>query len=144
MKNAGIFADALGEFAWLVPQHIAPDSTSAYHFFVPTFYGDERGIDYEAFQAACREENCVVNFGYNQVPAYQYALFREPLAYGRGCPTACPLYEGTYLVGDGLCPVAEDILPRMMLLNTLGPQDEISRRATALRRAADKIAQTVH
>jgi hypothetical protein len=56
--------------------------------------------------------------------------------YGKGCPVHCPLYEGPKVEwGPGLCPVAEDLQPKLMQLQlNYGDMIVAEQKADALRR----------
>jgi len=139
IANARVHTEAVKDISWIRPQHVPSDRTNTYHIWVATFEGDECGIDYEEFQAAAKEEGVRVGFGYIKKPAYLFDLFQAPLAYGRGCPTGCPLHKGSVRYVPGLCPVAEDLMPRLMLIGTVGRKDDHQANAEKLRRAAEKM-----
>ena len=66
-------------------------------------------------------------------------VIRKPLAYKRGCPTHPPYYDGEAARYEpGLCPVAEDLMPRLILISTVGAPDDHRRNADALRHACEK------
>jgi len=140
-RAAEIHEEAISGCQWLVTQPVPEYSRHSHHFIVPVFYGDEYGIDYERFKRACSEAGVSASFGYTQVPAYQYPLFAEPVAYGKGCPTHCPLYKGTLGYEKGSCPTAEELIPRMMLIYTT-VVDEQSAQANAdrLRQAIEAVS----
>ena len=47
-------------------------------------------------------------------------MFRNPNAYGnKGCPYNCHLYNGVVDWKAGMCPVAEDVIPRMVYVNNM-------------------------
>ena len=139
VANANLYNEAVKDVAWVRPQHVPSDRTNTYHIWVGTFEGDQYGIDYDAFQQAAKEEGCSVGFGYIHVPAYLHEVFRDPLGYGRGCPTACPLHTGRVNYQRGLCPVAEDIMPRLMLIGTVGTRESHRENAEKLRKATERL-----
>lgn len=119
-----------------------PHVRHAYHLYAAVFdpqAAAEHGVNYAAFQAACREEGVGFGFGYTDKQAYLHPVFAEPRAYGdafgRGCPSLCPHYTGTLQPGGGQemraagahertsgappyrqgdCPQAETLLPYLM------------------------------
>ncbi len=138
--NSKFYDEVLEDCEWIKMRYQAPyNEISAYHY-AAAFYGDKHGIGYDDFKQAVRDVGCGVSFGFTQKPAYQYELFRVPLAYGsKGCPTKCPWYEGDFEYKDGLCPNAEDLIPRLM---TMGVRSEEGSRRNAelLRKAIEKIS----
>jgi dTDP-4-amino-4,6-dideoxygalactose transaminase len=140
---ARVYTDAVAEFPWIRPQHTPTDRTNVYHLWAATFEGDAHGIAREDF---ARELSAVkmkgsFGLGYIQKPAYLHDVIRKPLAYKRGCPTHPPYYEGDQARYEpGLCPVAEDLMPRLMLISTEGTPEHHRRNADLLRRACLQCA----
>jgi hypothetical protein len=64
-----------------------------------------------------------MSVGYIQKAPYLYAMYTEPLAYGRGCPISCPFQLRRIEYTQGLCPVAEDLMPRVLLIGTVGSRE---------------------
>ena len=139
IANAMLYNEAVKGTEWIAPQAVPKDRTNTYHIWVGTFEGDRYGVEYDQFQEAAKEEDCKVGFGYISSPAYLHPLFQGPLAYGRGCPTACPLHQGRVDYSPGLCPMAEDIMPRLMLIGTTGPRNEHQENAEKLRKTIERF-----
>ena len=136
MTNGELFSAAVADCAWVVPQRVPPDHRHAYHLWAALFEGDRAGVDYAAFQQRCGELGVGVGFGYIGRPAYLHETLRRPLAYGKGCPVRCPHRSRDVEYREGLCPVAEEIMPRLMLLYTgMGTE--------AARATADQLAEAV-
>jgi len=75
------------------------------------------------------------------MPAYQHPLLQNRLGYGRGCPLDCPFYTGTQNhYPDGLCPVAEEVIPRTVLVYTFSAKDYHKRNAEALQRVVTRLS----
>lgn len=148
-ENAKLYDQAVEGCAWIVPQATPEYDYHAHHCWAAAFRGEEHGIDYEAFKQACREENAAVGFGYTQrswkqaqiVAAYQFPVFTEPVAYGRGCPTRCPFYGSPLPYRKGYCPNAEDLIPRLCV-TTLSTRrrEDVARGAEGLWRAIKRMA----
>jgi dTDP-4-amino-4,6-dideoxygalactose transaminase len=135
---ARYYTDAVADIPWIRPQHAPPDRTHVYHLWAATFEGDQHGIDRDAFARQLEAVKIKGGFGlgYIQKPAYLHDVIRKPLAYKHGCPTRPPYYQGDGARYEpGLCPVAEDLMPRLILISTVGPPDAHRRNAEALRRA---------
>ena len=116
IARAESYQEVLKGCRWLVPQYVPEGYKHVYWVYPYLFEGEKYGIKFGDFQRVAKEEQAGMGFGYTKVPANMIPLFTEPRAYGRGCPTHCPLYTGKANYGPGVCPVAEDILPRIVLL----------------------------
>jgi dTDP-4-amino-4,6-dideoxygalactose transaminase len=136
-KSYEVFSAALEGCAWLQPRLIRPGRGNSPYWFSFAFRGEEHGVSYDAFKRALFETGDPWMVGFTQVPAYQYKLFRVPLAYqNKGCPLhGCPYYQGAYEYKDGLCPVAEDLIPRLVTTSCMIPEEEAKPVAEGLRRA---------
>lgn len=139
IANANFHNQVANDCKWIEAQFVPNDRTHTYHLWAATFEGDKYGVDYDEFKKVCKEEGVSMGFGYIGVPAYLHDVIREPMAYGRGCPTACPLHVGRVNYSRGLCPVAEDIMPRLMLRGTTGPRDQHEQNAEKLKKAIDRM-----
>ena len=97
-------------------------------------------MEYERFKEVSAELGVPLRFGFNQVPAYKFDIFKGSTAYGHpDCPVRCPFYESDYRYEDGLCPVAEDLMPRIINTGLIEvPPDEVKRRADLLWEAIKK------
>ena len=147
-ENAKLYQEAVAGCDWLVPQAEPTYDVHAHHCWAATFHGEKHGIDYEEFKRLCREEGAAVGFGYTQrswkqaqiVAAYQFPVFVEPVAYGQGCPTHCPLYGKELPYRQGYCPNAEDLIPRLCV-TTLSTRlrDDVAHGAEGLRRAIERV-----
>ncbi len=86
-----------------------------------------------------QEIEAPLRLGFIGSPAYTFDIFKVSTAYHQpNCPIRCPYYEGDYRYKDGLCPTAEDLIPRLVqtgLVETL--PDEVKRRADLLRQAIE-------
>ena len=121
---------------WLIPQRGPGDHQSTYHFWAAGFWGDKHGITRADFQRVLAEEGCGLTMGYTGMPAYKHPLLQERWGYPKGCPLDCPRYTGSgNRYPDGLCPVAEDVIPRSVLAYTFSEKEGHERAAEALRRA---------
>ena len=147
-ENAKLYDQAVEGCEWLVPQAEPPHSVHSHHCWAATFQGDKHGVDYEQFKRVCREEGARLGFGYTQrtwkqaqiVAAYQFPVFALPVAYGKGCPTHCPLYDGELPYREGYCPRAEELIPRLSycVLSTRLRED-VARGAEGLHRSIARM-----
>ena len=128
--NAMHYNAAVAECKWLRPQS-APDAVNTYHIWVANFRGEEHGISLGDFQKALSETEAGLSMGYTGVAAYQQPVFRDKMAHAFFCKEN----EGLMDYPDGLCPVAEWAIPRMLLAYTMQTEDDAKRQADNLRRA---------
>lgn len=135
-ESRRILDEAIAGCSWLDPRREAPGSLVAPYFWSCLFHGERRGIDMGVFKAALHQAGAHYGTGFLQVPAYQYAIFRNPNCYGnKGCPYNCHLYEGKVEWKAGLCPVAEDVIPRIVHTNNMVSVEKAGQAAKALREA---------
>src|SRR5205085_1947712 len=110
-------AETVGDSWMLRPQHVPDHCVNSYWTFATRFEGGSKGIEWREFRAKYME-----NGGDGIYAAWQL-LYNEPVIqqmsfYGKGCPTACPHYEGTFNVSAGQCPSAERVQPKIMQFTT--------------------------
>lgn len=141
-ENYGVYDEAVKDCPWLERRTVPTDRTIEGYIWGCLFRGEEYGVGYAAFKDAAEEVGAKVDFGFTQVPAYQYALFQVPMAYGnKGCPLRrCPYYKGDHTPYDadgvrGLCPVAEDLIPRTVSTGVFAPKEVVVKNAGLLRNA---------
>lgn len=136
-----ILDEAIADCAWLDPRKTLPDSVVSPYFWACLFHGERRDIPYGVFKAALRQAGGGFGTGFTQQPAYLYEIFRTPNAYGnKGCPYNCHLYTGQVDWKLGLCPVAEDLIPRLVATNNMQDVDALRAKAEILRTAI-KLAE---
>ncbi len=135
-EGAKALDEAIAGCAWLDPRRPLAGSVVAPYFWGGFFRGERKNIDYGVFKAALRQAGGGFGTGFLQVPAYMYDILRKPNAYGnKGCPYNCHLYTGKVDWQAGLCPVAEDVIPRIVHTNVMVPKEKAFRAAEALRKA---------
>jgi hypothetical protein len=133
---SALLDEAIAGCDWLDARSLLPGGIVAPYFWAGLFHGERANIDYGVFKAALRQAGGGFGTGFLQVPAYQYAIFRNPNAYGnKGCPYNCGHYTGTIDWGPGHCPVAEDVIPRLVHTNVMVPVEKAVKAAAVLRKA---------
>ena len=131
---------AVQDCSWIAVQK-DEDAIHTYHFWASTFRGDEYGISMEDFNKVLTEEGCSLFIGYTGMPAYKHPLIAQRMGYGKGCPLDCPHHKGdNNQYPDDLCPVAEDIFHRMLLVYTFSDRDYHLRNAEALNKAISRLS----
>lgn len=131
VENAKAYDEAVAGCNWLRPQSCPPDAAGTYHFWVGNFRGEEHGIGIDDFKKVLSEAEANLPMGYTGVAAYQQPVFRNRSAHAFHCEENKGLME----YPDGLCPVAEWAVPRMVLAYTLQDPDACKRQAERLHRA---------
>jgi dTDP-4-amino-4,6-dideoxygalactose transaminase len=135
IANAQPYEEAIRGVEWIRPQRVPGDRKHSYHIWGAAFEGDRFGITRERFVAAIEAAGVNINVGYIQKAPYLYDTYTVPLAYGRGCPMHCPLQLREMNYRPGLCPVAEDLMPRLMITGTVGTLAMHQENAARLREA---------
>jgi len=120
-KVAALYDEAVKDCEWITLQRAGEEAVHTFHLWAATFWGDKKGIRLEEFKQVLQEKGCSLGIGYTNMPAYKHPVIANRLGYPKGCPLDCPLYRGTYnQYPDGLCPVAEEIIPRILTVGTMG------------------------
>jgi dTDP-4-amino-4,6-dideoxygalactose transaminase len=138
---AKMYNDAVAGCDWIAVPKPGPEATHTYHLWAATFRGDEKGITLGDFNDALARFECGVSVGYTGMAAYKHPLIAERLGYGKVCPLSCPLYGGANnQYPDGLCPVAEDLVPRILLAYTFGDEEAHKQSADRLHQAVQSLS----
>ena len=111
-----LYRQAASGCRWLVPQRIENGAEHAYWQVAFRFEGDSDGVTLRRFEEALARKGCTVAIGYTQSSAAAQPLFTEIRAYGRECPLRCPHYVGHARYGEGVTPVADRTIPRIVLM----------------------------
>ncbi len=122
---------------WLRPQARSPHGLHSYHIWTAIVTQQAGGPALDDVKAACAAEEASFSFGYVGVPAYLHPVFSLGGAFGVGrAPQAQPLpYR------RGWCPVAESLMPNLMLTGVSSNDSEYHRRnADALARVVQKLS----
>jgi len=125
--NARYYDEAVAGCEWLKLQS-APDAVSTYHFWVANFRGEEQGLSLDEFSKALKDSGAGLSLGYTGVPSYQQPVIKDRLAHAFHCGH----YKQKIEYPDGLCPIAEKAIPRMLLAYTLQPEDQAKSSAEKL------------
>jgi len=132
--------EAVDGCPWITIQQGPEGAEHGYHLWGATMNGEDVGITRDDFARVLEEEKCDLWLGYTNMPAYRHPVIAERLSHRRGCPLDCPHYSG---IGnqyqDGLCPVAEDLFPRILMAYTFQPYDAIESLAERLHRAVGRM-----
>lgn len=132
-----IFNDAISDCKWLKKRFVPKDAIQSGYWFACTWEGDRYGFDYNRFKKLCERLNVCLAFGFNQAAPYEFEVFKKPTLYKHPyCPTLCPFYTkvSNYRYKTGLCPTAEELIPRLVTMSLIFVSvEEAKRRAELLR-----------
>lgn len=138
-QNLQTMNAAIEGCTWLRARHVPADAYQTGYIWACTWAGEQQGLALERFKQTTKELGLSLRFGFIGKPAYQFDLFNVSTAYNHAdCPVRCPLYTSSsdYRYHPGLCPVAEDLMPRIVSLSLVeAPPDDIKRRADLLQQA---------
>jgi len=136
IKIAGYYDEVVNECEWLELQRGPEESTHTFHLWGSTFRGDRFGISMSDLKSVLSEEQCNVSIGYTNIPAYKHPVFTSRAAHAFNCP----VYSGDgNKYPDGLCPVAEEIIPRTVNVYTFGKEDVHRANAERFARAVRRL-----
>jgi dTDP-4-amino-4,6-dideoxygalactose transaminase len=136
-QNLHTWNAAVQGCSWLRTRHVPAAATQSGYIWACTWQGDQHGLEHERFKQVCKDVGLNLRFGFIGKPAYQFDLFNISTAYNhKECPIRCPFYQSDYRYHEGLCPVAEDLMPRIISSGLIEvPPDEVRRRAELLSKA---------
>jgi dTDP-4-amino-4,6-dideoxygalactose transaminase len=135
-----IFNDAIAGSKWLKARKVPAAATQSGYWFACKWAGDDSS--YERFKALDAELGIGLRFGFNQVAPYQYEFFRKGDIFGHGVPYHTPPFTtlSDYRYRDGLCPVVEQVMPRLVTVNLIFlPIEEARKKAVLLRNALEML-----
>jgi dTDP-4-amino-4,6-dideoxygalactose transaminase len=128
--NAAYYDKAVEGCSWLHLQRGPDDSHHSFYHWAATFDGEPYGISLDRFKTAIRDSGLKsVTVGYTQMPTYRHPVIKNQLAHAFHCAENRCDHER---YPDGLCPVAERVIPRIVLGYVLGIEDMARREAEKL------------
>lgn len=90
-----------------------------YYLHALTYDAEAAGLGRDVFVRALVAEGFPVNSGYIR-PVYLEPLYQRRLCYGNlGCPFTCSLSQGVPDYAPGLCPTAEEMYFRRLLVHKM-------------------------
>lgn len=142
-KTLEILDDAIRDCNWLKNRVIPKEAKQSGHWFACTWEGDKYGLDYKKFQKLSEKIGIGLRFGFNHIMSYEYDVFKKPNLYKHPyCPTLCPFYTkvSNYRYKKGLCPKAEDLMPRLItLILDFMTMEEAKQKADMLHELIEKM-----
>jgi perosamine synthetase len=136
------YAEAISGHPLLVPQQVPQGHVNSYWAFAARFEGASRGISWQEFR-----KQYVANGGDGIYAAwsllYDEPVIKEMRFYGKGCPTACPHYDGKFNADSGQCPQAEEIQPKLMQFTTnQATEEQIVKQVSAMEKTLAYFGRT--
>lgn len=131
--SADLYSQGVANSKAVTVQAPDPHARHSYHLWGATYEGERTlGLGLSEFQRLCTEEGAKVGFGYIGVPLYLHPQFHLGGAFGYQVWREA----GTAPYRRGYCPVAEDLMPRLMLVGISSQTKEFHQRnAEALGKA---------
>ncbi len=135
--NAKYYDEAVSGCRWLRLQRDADRATDTFYFWDATFEGEKYGISLDEFKKAVKGANfSSVSVGYTQIPSYQHPVLKDRLAHAFHCQS----HKGNYdHYPRALCPVAERIIPRMVLAYTEIQEEKAKQDAEKLHQLIEQL-----
>lgn len=132
IRVAGLFAEALGDCRWLVPQWIPPGFCHSYWTYVLRLQNGN-AFSWHAFRSK------YIDLGGDPIYGAWRLTYLEPAFYNK---KLSPNQSQTF--GAGLCPVAEAVQPNLFQFKTNYFDIEVAReKAAALRRTIEHFDRLV-
>jgi dTDP-4-amino-4,6-dideoxygalactose transaminase len=118
--NAAHYDEAVKGCPWLHLQRGPDYARHSFYHWAATFDGERYGITLDQFKAAIRESGLKsITVGYTQMPAYKQPVIKNELAHAYHCAENRCDHER---YPEGLCPVAERVIPRVVIAYVLGSE----------------------
>jgi len=136
IKTAETFMDVMASCDYLRPQKTAAEYLNTYYTLGVIYEGQEKmGVSWEEFRKAYIQEGGDGIYGAWSVP------YLEPMIAEKQFVKRCPWIYGKVQYHKGLCPIAEEIQPKLMQFKTNYRDIEVAKlKAQALRRVIRKFS----
>ena len=137
---ARLYDEAIKDCDWMIPQKTPEGLVNSYWTYAVRFEGKAAlGITWKEFY------NRYIEAGGDGFYAAWSMPYLEPVItqgqfYNRDCPVKCPWYQGVVTYEKGLCPVAEEIQPKIMQFKANYRSLELAREKTeALKKTIKQV-----
>ncbi|MCK4590322.1 MAG: DegT/DnrJ/EryC1/StrS family aminotransferase, partial [Candidatus Latescibacteria bacterium] len=139
-KNAGYYDQAVKGCRWLRLQRRPEEADHTFYHWAATFEGEAYGIGLDDFKNAVEKANISsISIGYTRIPAYQHPLIKNRAAHAFDCSS----YKGDRdHYPEGLCPIAERIIPRIVLAYVIEPEEMAKREAEKLHQVIEQLEKS--
>lgn len=113
---AGYLTSRLSKFKGLILPKTDPSKKHVYFTYPIRLQEGPAGISRGVFAKALQAEGIPCGTGYVK-PIYLDPIYQKRIGYGtRGCPFSCSFYKGKVEYHKGICPVAERMYEKELLL----------------------------
>jgi perosamine synthetase len=135
VESARLLLEAMQECDFLIPQEVLEGLTHSYYTLGVRYEGQEAiGVSWEDFRRTYKECGGDGIYGAWSVP------YLEPLMVSRRFARRCPLIYDNISYAQGLCPVAEQIQPKLMQFKTNYRDLNLAKhKADCLRRTIQRL-----
>jgi len=128
--NAKYYDQAVAGCKWLQLQRGPEGAVHTFYHWAATFTGEDYGISLDDYENAIEKANLrSVSVGYTQMAAYHHPLIKNHLAHAFHCQSN---KNSRIDYPKGLCPVAEKVIPRIVLAYVIEPEEVAKREAEKL------------
>lgn len=136
-RNARLYDEAVADCPWIRVQRGPDGANHSYYHWAATFAGDELGLSLDEFKRAVEQAGfSSISIGYTNMPAYKHPLIAQRRAHAFRCPDNDG-HSGRY--EDGVCPVAEKVIPRLILGYVTEPEEAAKKEAEKLHRLIQQL-----
>ena len=117
-KVAALFRDALIGCSWIIPQKVPKTYGHTYWSYAAKYYGQDKcGISWVEFYERFNANGGDGFFGALSLQHEEKVMIEKPF-YEQYIPADSELYKEKFEYHKGMCPVAENIQPLMMVFKT--------------------------
>ena len=142
-RNLAILNEAIADCAWLRTRSVPEEAVQSGYNWACLWEGDKHGLNHDDFKKVCEDLGVPFRFGFTETPAYNYDIFKVSTAYHvEDCPVRCPYYtqKSDYKYFEGMCPVAEDLIWRIVSSGVMEvPEEEMKKRVDLVRKAIETM-----
>lgn len=133
--------DRLRALPHVRPPELDDGASSTYYLFAVRLDVDALGLSRAAIARALAAEGVPFDEGYVR-PIYFQPMYQRRSALGRtGCPWKCPHYEGDVSYEPGICPVAERMWRRELLVAAVGAPPQTTEDMDDVADAFEKVVE---
>jgi len=127
--NASYYDEAVSDCEWIDLQRGPVESDHMFWHWAAIFNGEDYGISIPEFKSAIEKAGVrSVNIGYTKRPPYLQPLITERRAHGFHCSENKDRDLDEYYK-EGLCPIAEKVIPRIILVYPVGCENDVKEEA---------------
>lgn len=120
-RNAARYDQAVEGCKWIKVQRGPEGAEHSFYHWAATFDGDKLGLSLERFREAIRAEGFAsISVGYTGMAAYDHPVIKERRAHAFHCAGNAG-HSARY--DPGTCPVAERVVPRLILGYVIEPEE---------------------